>query len=161
MSFSIETKFHILLIMTVIGIALYMYLLYKEVKLFQDDLVVLKRQVLEMQSVKKEPTVCISEKPEKAIEEQIEDDDESVSSNEIKDILSNIDNKEAEAEIEIEPDDEEILIITDIGSMTEEQLKLQKYDVLKEYLRANKMSYKGVRNDFITRILNKQKETEM
>lgn len=168
--------------MAVIGIGLYMFLLYKEVKLFQDELGVLKLQMRQMQIItpplsKVEAKILskmeaegevdadadadaeVNTKAESDGEIIIEDDEDdvSVSSIEIKDILTNIDRRE-DVVVKIEKEEEEIICDdTPIGSMTEEQLKLQKYDALKEFLKANKMSYKGVRADFITRILNMQK----
>lgn len=167
--------------MTVIGIGLYMFLLYKEVKLFQDELGVLKLQMRQMQiitpplskveakmeaegEVEVDADAEVNAKDEVNVEAEVngeiiiddDEDDVSVSSIEIKDILTNIDRRE-EVVVKIEKEEEIICDDTPIGSMTEEQLKLQKYDTLKEFLKANKMSYKGVRADFITRILNMQK----
>ena len=177
MAFTFETKLHVLLIMTIIGISLYMYLLYKEVKIFQDDLMLLKQQLLQQQQIlqiqqqqqQQQPTVKKVEakilKQEVHTKEIIEDDDISVTSNEIKDMLTNI---QETAETEETPEIVEIVeTVTvpvveeyDIFSMSEEELLAMKYEVLRKLMQQNKLNPKGTKQDFIKRIneikLNKQ-----
>jgi len=159
MSFTIETKLHILLIMTVAGIALYMYLLYKEVKVFQEDIVVIKQQIHQLQTggstkcVAPPPTVAAAPDEPKSAVVILEDDDDddadaaaSVTSNEIKDILTNI------------HDSEDVVapLAEDVSKMSEEELNTLSYSVLRDYLKNQKLSYKGTKADFIKRILEKQ-----
>lgn len=166
MAFTLETKLHILLIMIVIGISLYMYLLYKEVKVFQDEIVVIKAQIAQMQISTMRPSPPLPDlvqEDEKEIkiehEDEEEDDSHSVTSNEIKNILTNIQEKEeVESDNDNDDDDElELTIIKEpaaqISTMTEDELVLQKYEVLREYLRGKKKSIKGTKAELIKRIL--------
>ena len=103
------TKLHILLIMIVVGFGLYMFLLYKEVRLFQEEIDEMKQDILILKGtdVKKVCTVTdkackviSSEKdsmPEQLLADVVaidedDDDDDSVTSIEIKSILTNIHN---------------------------------------------------------------------
>lgn len=113
--FSLATKLHLILIMTIVGVAIYMYLLYKEIKVFEADISTLKMQVLSLmpidvnkimeslgnstakQQEKKEKQEKLVKpmddvKPEKrqVITNNDDDDDASVTSNEIRDIITNI-----------------------------------------------------------------------
>jgi hypothetical protein len=112
-------KMHLLLIATVLGVGLYMYLLYKELHVFERDIADLRIKVqsilaqLPNQSrievVESEPVgvsaaatattvqVGVPDVSANQVEEQVEktidvtsDESESVTSNEIKDILTNI-----------------------------------------------------------------------
>jgi len=177
MAFSLETKLHILLIMTVVGIALYMYLLYKEVKIFQDEIIVIKQQVHSLQMAASgvtkpqvppaslvkttmnkvheadvdDPIVVV----ESIIEEDEADDDvHSVSSAEIKNILTNI-HEDVEFEVTAEASGvckEE----QDLGTFTDEQLYNVKWETLRDYLRARHMNTKGTKAEFVKRILEAQ-----
>ena len=121
---SFATKLHILLIMMVIGIGLYMFLLYKEVKMFSEDIDILREEIaalkgpvgascpLSAPSPSKVPASSLGPEPVVIVEddedqEDDDDDDASVTSNEIKNILTNIREKEPEVEAEKEQEDEE------------------------------------------------------
>ena len=109
--FSLATKLHLILIMTIVGVAIYMYLLYKEIKVFEADISTLKLQVLSLMPIdvnkimeslgsstarqeKQDKVGKLEEdvKPEKrqVITNNDDDDDASVTSNEIRDIITNI-----------------------------------------------------------------------
>lgn len=162
MSFSFETKLHVLLIMTVVGIALYMYLLYKEVKIFQDEIVIMKQQIYTLQNfVPKVDDIVVKEKVHEQEQEQeheheqedsfVEDvDNISVTSNEIKDILTNIQKDEPD---EKEHEHEHDHANTDLSFLTETELNTISYSVLRDYLKNKKLSYKGTKAEFIQRIL--------
>lgn len=108
---TIATKLHLLLLFTIVAVALYMYFLYKELKSFQDDVANLKKQVqtlLHGQPVAQplQPAVMVPvpvpspasvvvstqvpSKPAVVISQNVDEDDLSVTSNDIKDILTNI-----------------------------------------------------------------------
>ena len=150
MAFTLETKLHILLIMIVIGISLYMYLLYKEVKVFQDEIIVIKAQIAQMQISSMQPTldepkVCDDIK----IIDEIDDDNHSVTSNEIKNILTNIQETDEDEVVEDEVVKEEV----DFATLTEEELQSQNNESLRDYLRSKKKSIKGTKAEMIKRIL--------
>ena len=114
---SFATKLHILLIMMVIGIGLYMFLLYKEVKMFSEDIDILREEIAALKGPvgascplsapaplhvpAPEPVVIVEDDED---QEDDDDDDASVTSNEIKNILTNIREKEPEEEKKQEPE---------------------------------------------------------
>jgi hypothetical protein len=100
------SKLHLLLVMIIVGFGVYMFLLYKEVKTFQDEIDGLKRDIMRLSAAYsvpivdeyvaplKEKTTEITKgqcsfRPHKKVVEQ-DADDASVTSIEIKDILTNI-----------------------------------------------------------------------
>ena len=117
---SFATKLHILLIMMVIGIGLYMFLLYKEVKMFSEDIDILREEIAALKGpvgtscplsapqvpapLGPEPVVIVEDDED---QEDDDDDDASVTSNEIKNILTNIREKEPEVEAEKEQEQEQ------------------------------------------------------
>lgn len=157
--------------MIVVGISLYMYLLYKEVKVFQDEIVLIKAQIAQMQMASLRPPPYPSEDKEKVCEIKTDiidndndidedDDNHSVTSNEIKNILTNIQENDENEDEELETDNNHNVVTEikvekqqDLSSMTEEELMSQKYEVLREYLRAKKKSIKGTKAELIKRIL--------
>lgn len=175
MAFTLETKLHILLIMIVIGISLYMYLLYKEVKVFQDEIVVIKAQIAQMQIASMRPASQAQPLEEEVkscgikivdadIDEDEDEDEHSVTSNEIKNILTNIHETEEEEDA---GDELELTIIKeeaptpapqhkelDLSTLSEDELALQKYEVLREFLRGKKKNIKGTKAEMIKRILD-------
>ena len=89
MPMPISTKLHILLILTVVGVSLYMFMLYKEVKLFEKDLAMMKIDMANLRLEKEVVTDRQKETKPKPKPVPV-DDDVSITSNEIKDILTNI-----------------------------------------------------------------------
>lgn len=98
--------------------------------------------------------------PQEAVEENIittnEDDDNiSVTSNEIKDILTNIqDVDESELSDQRPPD---VIVgerktLPDMASMSIEELNALKYDDLRNYLRKHGVHMKGTKQELITKI---------
>lgn len=116
---TIATKLHILLIFTIVAVALYMYFLYKELRGFQTDLSNMKKQIQTLLSQPGQQVCAVQPAPSattkapaqaaqpsaqkrapppppppppkrEPITENYDDDDISVTSNEIKDILTNI-----------------------------------------------------------------------
>lgn len=164
MVFTLETKLHILLIMTVIGIALYMYLLYKEIKIFQEELNIIKSQMLHIQqaSFKDVPitSVPIPEPPapKPAVVED-DDDNDSVTSNEIKRMLTNINNDDDHVEIDDEEKPESSTIAKDMFSMSSEDLSHLECKDLREFLRDQKLNTKGTKAEMIKRIIAYQEVT--
>jgi len=173
MSFTLETKLHILLIMTVAGIALYMYLLYKEVKVFQDEIVVIKQQIYAIQTsgsqlCKKADSVATPVVPfdvPKSVVVVDDNDDEdvaSVTSIEIKDILTNIHEEDeldivSPQEVEATTAVSEVVLVpapgVDLVTLSEAELNTVSYIVLRDYLKLHKISYKGTKADFVKRIV--------
>ena len=203
---SIATKLHILLILTVVGIALYMYLLYKEVKIFQDELVVIKGELTEIKSrgINNPITASISNNISKPVigEQQPplanklasvvavashdsecfddEDDNESVTSNEIKNILTNIHDDDVDVEDVADVEDiEDVSIVREVHSpedvkstdkvtlsfksdslefsdfsmLSEEELNTVTYDKLRAYLRSTGNSTVGNKAELVKRTL--------
>ena len=121
---SVQTKLHILLLMLCVGITLYMYILYKEVRGFEKEIYDIKRQVSALAAVSPLPnvqvlgegqtTVLVPTPPgadanantttttkanaDGGLVYENEDDDVSVTSNEIKEILTNIQDDDDVAE---------------------------------------------------------------
>jgi hypothetical protein len=106
---SIATKLHMLLLTTILGVGLYMFLLYKEIKLFEHDIAELSLKVHTLQSQMPIMNIDIVEPAAKCPIAKINaahvltqadvnvtalnddaDEDQSVSSDEIKEILTNI-----------------------------------------------------------------------
>ena len=119
MPMPISAKLHILLILTVVGVSLYMFMLYKEVKLFEKDLAMMKIEFANIRSVigNVETKSTNKTKPTKQIPV---DDDVSITSNEIKDILTNIqqvedqeDQEDQEVQEDQEDQEEEIETVKD------------------------------------------------
>lgn len=108
------TKLHILLVCTIIAVGLYMYFLYKELKTFQDDMASMKKQMQGLLTCPNAPAptptsqqgvvpkadgndVQVQAAPivrpsTPQVYDNIDEDVMSVTSNEIKDILTNIQN---------------------------------------------------------------------
>ena len=121
MPMPISAKLHILLILTVVGVSLYMFMLYKEVKLFEKDLAIMKTELVNIRSLAT-PQLglydsMVTKKPTKT--SLPVDDDVSITSNEIKDILTNI------QQVDDDDDDEEEREETniDINKMDDEEDK--------------------------------------
>ena len=131
MTLSFATKLHMLLILIVIAIGIYMFLLYKEVKIFQDELTSIKASLARFSSssasssahglnlsqnfscrrIPKGDLEIVEEDQEEEEEEDAEgENDESVTSQEIKEMLSAIQKEpeEEEGEGEGEGEGEEV-----------------------------------------------------
>ncbi len=195
---SFATKLHILLIMMVIGIGLYMFLLYKEVKMFSEDIDILREEIAALKgpvgascplsapappqvpasSLGPEPVVIVEDDED---QEDDDDDDASVTSNEIKNILTNIREKEpeveAEKEQEQEQEDEEgeeeeqvpkpvvntpnlsVANTPNLSLLTVQELQKTKYDELRLYLRDNGVNMtKGTKLELIQKIHGLRKQ---
>lgn len=165
MTFSFATKLHLLLILVIIAIGLYMFMLYKEVKVFQDELVSMKSQLKAATTAAAAVAIRVvaaapPEEGEPAVlpviieEEDDVEPDQSVTSKEIKDLLSSI-QKDGEVEAEVEPEPEpeaEQEAEPDYSTMTPEELKHVKYETLKSYLKSKGHHIKGTKADMIKRI---------
>ena len=199
---SFATKLHILLIMMVIGIGLYMFLLYKEVKMFSEDIDILREEIAALKgpvgatcplsapaplqvpasSLGPEPVVIVEDDED---QEDDDDDDASVTSNEIKNILTNIREKEPEEEQEQEPEleaekeEEQVLKpvantpnlsvantsnlsvanTPNLSLLTVQELQKTKYDELRLYLRDNGVNMtKGTKLELIQKIHGLRKQ---
>ena len=141
MTLSFATKLHMLLIMIVIAIGIYMFLLYKEVKIFQDELTSIKASLARFSSsahgltlsqnfscrqISKKDLEIVDEDQEEEEEEEDaeEENDESVTSQEIKEMLSAI-QKEPEEEEEVEEKEK----VIDITLKKAEPLKSKSLDI--------------------------------
>jgi hypothetical protein len=179
--------------MTGVGITVYMVFLYKEVRGFERDIAEMKKQILSIQAQSNHITAINNTKTEECsistagltcvapakqsisvqkpttnatpVEYVSDDDADSVTSNEIKDILTNI-HDDGE-----EPDDAEtdnvvhrsatFQFITDnddveekdLTSLNETELQSMKYDDIRNFLRKKGFSNKGTKQDYIQKIL--------
>lgn len=182
---SVAVKLHILLVVTILGVGMYMFMLYKEIRMFEKDLTdlrikvnalssstLLPSNILDIVSNKKSDdnqTQPVNVKAEAL--ESIDDDNDSVSSNEIKEILTNIHQDDVvDNETEIVPIDdkdkkvpeqnEEEITLTlksegvDYSTCTDEFLQTQKYDDLRNFLRKKSIHIKGTKQDIINKILS-------
>jgi hypothetical protein len=194
---SFATKLHILLIMMVIGIGLYMFLLYKEVKMFSEDIDILREEIAALKGpvgascplsapaplhvpapLRPEPVVIVEDDED---QEDDDDDDASVTSNEIKNILTNIREKEPEEEKEQEQEQEQedeegeeeeqvlkpvantanlsVANTPNLSLLTVQELQKCKYDELRLYLRDNGVNMtKGTKLELIQKIHGLRKQ---
>lgn len=113
------TRLHIILILTIIAVAVYMFLLYKELRIFEKDILQLRAQVnsltMNMTDLKAKcvapgpPQQCMKPVADTTAIENVEidqDDDDSVASDEIRDLIDTIHNKDSDKE-----DEEEQLVL--------------------------------------------------
>jgi hypothetical protein len=183
MSISITTKLHFLLIMTMIGIALYMYLLYKEVRSFEKDINDLRIKVQALNVAQQHPhsalvdvvdnncneTSCSAHLNQPSADESVDltddddnEDDASVTTNEIKDILTNIQEDEPVESVTPTPpvtEDEKEPVQTgvdetyELKALSESELQTLKYDELRTYLRKQGVNVRGTKQEMIQKIL--------
>jgi len=187
------TKLHILLIMIVVGFGMYMFLLYKEVRIFQEDIDEMKQDILTLKGL---PTpVCKKEPVQKetllvaTVEDVVDvvdvidvvdaidaanaaavtddDDDESVTSIEIKSILTNIhqvDEASDDVTLDTIPAPTTTPVVatplsttkytsdSDLFALDLEELKQVKYDDLRNFLRKKGHNVKGNKSEIIEKI---------
>jgi hypothetical protein len=123
----ITTRLHIIIVLTIVGVAVYMFLLYKELRIFEKEIYTLRGQVnslsLAITDIKG-PQSCAIDKSEEitkieaipietiAMVDQAQavmhqmDDDASVSSNEIHDLIDNIEGNNDADEQQPDPEPE-------------------------------------------------------
>lgn len=181
---SLQVKLHVLLIASVLGVALYMYLLYKEIRYFEKEFLDIRNRlgVLEEQSYLSCPLVTpgadvqkLEGEPSAAAAATVpptagpaEDDDAmSVSSAEIKRLLTNIHDENGELDImstqsaSLTPPRAPVAPVAgDLGTMNEADLQTQRYDDLRTYARKHGCNVKGSKNDIIKKILELQEQEE-
>jgi hypothetical protein len=166
-------KVQLLFVMILFGVVIYTYFLYNDVIRLEREVVTLKSSVarLEASSVIKE-LVCEASKPSvppppsphtlTPIPEgdDIEDDDDSVTSNEIKDLLTNI--NEDTAAMAAAPEEPPAAAVTipaspvDLAELSEQELLTYKYEDLRAYLKVKGITCKnGPKIDIVKRILEK------
>lgn len=131
------TKLHMLLLFTIVAVALYMFFLYKEIKSFQDDIVVMKKQIqgilqgggsenvksvtpsLEQQPKQKPDNFTVDKDVGDNLKnkdmDHDDEDSESVHSDDIKNILTNI------QDIEESDDDNNVEDVADVDTPMKEQ----------------------------------------
>ena len=171
------TKLHLILVFTVVSVAFYMYFLYKEIKVFQNEVMTIKKQVhaiLTSQPLEAQvcPVSAPSQAPEEPLPEQFEqietddnlvlnnDDDEddgevSVTSNDIKEILTNIQDTEPDAAPATAAPvvQAETKVMDDLSQMNQEQLTCYTYNQLRDWLRSNGQPAKGSKQNLIDKVL--------
>ncbi len=187
---SLQVKLHVLLIASVLGVALYMYLLYKEIRYFEKEFLDIRNRlgVLEEQNYSCPLVSPIAEQQTSAAKslapaaanitntmttsppmtDPVEDDDAmSVSSAEIKRLLTNIHDENGELDImstqnaSLAPSRAPVAPATgDLGTMTEADLQTQRYDDLRTYARKRGYNVKGTKNEIIKKILELQEQEE-
>lgn len=177
------TKLHLILVFTVIAVAMYMYFLYKEIKVFQSEVQEIKSQVQKIMSGQdQQPAVCqivpMPPKPdaevvpaappsvsaasaddqdpinndEDVVFENQDDDDMSVSSNEIKEILTNIQDVDNDGEQQPGAVQAETTTVPDMAGMSTEELSCFSYEELRSYLRKHGVNVKGKKADLIIKV---------
>jgi hypothetical protein len=195
---SIIVKLQALLLLTGIGITVYMFFLYKEVRLFEKEIIDIRAKVNDLShqflmSHNNQGTCTVPDKPtthdaivnanvEDVLDTNVQsteipleaDDDVSVTSNEIKDILTNINDESDEDDIEnveqpvlessnetVSPDvNEQATEATkDLSLLSEQELNALKYDDIRAYLRQKGFNGKGTKAEYIQRILDLVKES--
>jgi hypothetical protein len=154
--FSFGVKIQILLFMVVVLVGLYLFVLQKEMRLMQQDFSILKRQIEEThckQTPKNPlPLAKVESDDEDEDEDDDEDDEDSVSSLEIKEILTNIDIGDTRADI---VGDEDVVIADeDLSLFVETELDKLKCEDLRNYLRSRNMDIKGKKPELIQKILS-------
>jgi hypothetical protein len=186
---SVTTKLHILLLMLAIGITLYMYVLYKEVRTFEKEILDIKKQITNLsvlapipnvQDVVKTDVVTQqpSTQPSVAVGEALvydNGDDVSVTSNEIKDILTNIQEDDDEDDVE-DPKKTKTIVsevslqeqilpakdtkeVKDLLQLSDEELSSVKYDDIRSFLRKKGISGKGSKQEYIDIIIKMRQES--
>lgn len=205
---SITSRLHMILILTIVGVVVYMFLLYKEIRIFEREVQTLKGQVASLMvkaenckavgactyETKDEIYLCkspqavetdsveavIKESSEGMTESEDEDEDaESVTSNEIKDLLTNIhdaeevidDNEikqgilrkqmedvrkaEEEALLPPPPSVEGSVAGDDKDSspkiLTPVEVDALKYEELRSYLKQHNIVAKGTKSELLTK----------
>lgn len=206
---SVTTKLHILLITTILGVGLYMFLLFKEIKMFERELADLRIKVqsiathipqnLGFDVVDNNTVVKTLERPQHTtiaeaiaaacpniVADNMDDISEnmSVTSNEIKEILTNIQDLQevdidvtakvdsvksgsgsgSEAEVEQGQRDETAVprqkVVSgtfDVDSwahLSDAEIQSLKYDELRAILRKRGMSGKGAKSDLISLVIS-------
>jgi hypothetical protein len=157
--FSFGVKIQILLFMVVILVGLYLFVLQKEMRMMQQDFAILKKQVqidncpIKPRVTTKHENVVI-QPDEDEDEDYDEDDDASVSSLEIKEILTNIDiGEEITPGIDdVEGDD--MIGGEDLSLFVEAELEKLKCEDLRSYLRSRSMDIKGKKPELIQKIMS-------
>jgi hypothetical protein len=158
--------------MIIVGFGIYMFMLYKEVQVFQGEIELMRVEIDSFKIVlgtaapteicnKKE--IPVKEKvPGKVVIEE-DCDSASVTSNDIKNILTNMCNidgideedhehepvcDEESAKQDVKPED-----TTDYSAMSKEDLQNVKYDDLRTYLRKIGQQSKGNKAELVNKIL--------
>lgn len=174
---SVATKLHMLLLCTIIAVGLYMYFLYKELRMFQSEMSIMKKQLQGLLTMKppseeivnvclptSTPTPVIASpsttEPKMVHTNEDDEDDMSVTSNEIKDILTNIqevdDIEEDEPATTVQLEDDIIMMEKkpwpDYASMSDEEIAKVKYDDLRNFLRSQGVHMKGSKQELINKI---------
>lgn len=179
------TKLSILAAMFLLAIGLYMYLIYSEISKLQLEAQHIENKfntiqnqfqsVMAAHNLKNADTTTTPLEPYDAkpsLPSVIYEDDDNVSvtSNEIKELLTNIqddDEHRQEAassshelnqpsDIDTTPSDEGIASF-DFMKATEDELKTLKYEDIRNYLRQQGMNAKGSKSQYIARIIAMQK----
>lgn len=169
-------KLHMMLLLICVAVAVYMYFIYKDVREMQTEMHVLKKQMNELLSQQggeslpqskenvEKATIKINKgvesQPPKSVNvvfENIDDDDASVTSNEIKDILTNIQDVDEVHNITVDPDPDEFVInekkpVPDLSLLSEIELMAMKYDDLRNYLRRQGSNPKGTKQELVKKI---------
>ena len=148
---SISVKLQILVILICIFLSLYVFVLQKEVKMVQSDVTAMKKHIDDMSKCcpKTNPPIKL-EIDLTADDDEDEDEDEdedtvSVSSEEIKNIITNISSIDEEVSLPTPVD-------VELSTMSVEELEKLKYEDLKNYLKSKGVSYKGKKPDLIENI---------
>ena len=167
---SIAAKLHILLITTILGVGLYMFLLYKEIKLFENEISNIHLKINALASKIESPIIPVKEVETTVvpstlavITENVDtaEDDMSVTSNEIKEILTNIQDISDTPEVTVEQPDNDITIVPksdngelDLKNMSDDDIRNLKYDVMRATLRKFGKNSLGKKQELIDQLLS-------
>jgi cell division septum initiation protein DivIVA len=156
---SFHVKMQMLLLLSSVFITVYLYYLFKELNQYQNEVRDIKTQLVSLEKriasttvPDASPQVCVVQDTSTQYHQvpvgDQEDDQVSVTSNEIKDILTHI---EDDASL-VQPEE----VPKSIDEMTELELSAVKYDDLRNYLKKLGQPTKGTKVELIQRIMNQK-----
>lgn len=147
--FSLGVKIQILLFMLVVLVGLYLFILQKEMRLMQHDLGMLKSGLTEMckHELPTEQQQCVVQHED--VDEDEEEEEDSVSSKEIKEMLTNITLPEEDEKVEEDAEEE-----SNYALYEESELEKVKCEDLRNYLKKQGVDSKGKKPDLVKRVLD-------
>lgn len=160
MKMAVVAKLNLLFVASILFIAIYLVYIYKEVKIFDKEIIEMKLKLesiqLELNKVQ-EAKVCTNDVYIADEKHEEEDDKVSVSSGDIKNILTNIQEVDDE-DPEEQTKEPELVQESDKECETYDDATLQvlKYEDIRAIVRKMGGNAKGTKQDLIQRILETQ-----
>ncbi len=166
--------FNILCIFAIVFVCVYLYYTITDVKKIAVEvkkhgqditniITSLATITKELGDLKKKAAVCSTSgvckiapvvTAQEVVEHEVQEDNESVNTDEVKNLLSDIPDDEGNVDDPQDVLEEELesTTVKDYKSMSVEELKLEKYDDIKEYCKTNSINAKGTKDVLIQRI---------